>query len=96
LAAAEKAGPKAGSGNQHGGGGGGAYAKKVLTVTPGLSYSVTVGSGSTTTSRRRLMVFQTTVSPCKGGNSVPDNTTTGASGALSLNCSETPGGNGNQ
>jgi hypothetical protein len=84
-----KGGSKAGngSGNQYGGGGGGAYSKKVLTVTPGLSYSVTVGSGNTTTVLGGDSWFSDrAVFLAKGGKSVPDDTTTGASGALSSNC----------
>lgn len=87
-----------GAGVEYGGGGGGGYAKKVLTVTPGLSYSVTVGSGSTSTAAGGDSWFSNnTVILAKGGNSVPDNTTTGASGALSSACigdTVLSGGNG--
>jgi hypothetical protein len=41
------------SGNAAYGGGGGAYARSVLTVVPGNTYTVTVGNGSTSTSPRR-------------------------------------------
>ncbi len=64
-----------------GGGGGGAYAKKVITVIPGTTYSLSVGAGSTTTAAGGDTWFlNTTTVLAKGGNSVADNTATGAIG----------------
>jgi hypothetical protein len=87
-----------GSGVEYGGGGGGAYAKSVLPVISGQTYSLNVGSGSATTSAGRDSWFSNnTVILAKGGNSVLDDTTTGASGALSTACiggSTVSGGNG--
>jgi hypothetical protein len=69
-----------------------------LTVTPGLSYSVLVGSGSATNSAGGDSWFSDNTSIlAKGGNSVLDDTTIGASGASSSDCigdSVLSGGNG--
>ena len=81
-----------------GGGGGGAYAKKVITVTSGSSYTVTVGSGSTTNSPGGDSWFNTnTTILAKGGNSVDLNISTAATGGSSASCIGTvvySGGNG--
>jgi hypothetical protein len=94
-----KGGSKSGGGGvEYGGGGGGAYAIKAVAVTPGVSYTVTVGSGSISTAAGGDSWFSSnTVILAKGGNSVPDNTTTGASGALQSTCigdTVLSGGNG--
>ena len=71
------------SAGSSGGGGGGAYAKKTITVVSGTTYDLQVGSGSTatatTTASDSWFVNATTVL-AKGGNSVANNTLTGASG----------------
>ncbi len=65
------------------GGGGGAYARSVITVVPGTSYSYTVGAGATTTAAGGDTWFSTnTTILAKGGSSVADNATTGAAGGL--------------
>lgn len=64
-----------------GGGGGGAYAKKNITVTPGITYNLAVGSGSNSTSAGGDSWFiDNTTLLAKGGNSVADNSATSASG----------------
>jgi len=64
-----------------GGGGGGAYASSYLSVTPNQSYSVTVGAGSTSASAGGDSYFDNGSGlRAKGGNSVANNTTSGASG----------------
>lgn len=71
-----------------GGGGGGAYSKKVLTVVPSEVYTVTVGSGSSSTSPGGDSQFFKTSTPstiltrAKGGNSVANNSNSGANGGL--------------
>ncbi|MFV8378401.1 choice-of-anchor D domain-containing protein [Flavobacterium sp. LB3R33] len=84
-----KGGKKTTGNSAYGGGGGGAYAKKLITVTPGTTYTVSVGIGSitpTTTAASDSWFDNNTLILAKGGNSVLDNTTTGASGALFSNC----------
>ncbi|MBL7886596.1 MAG: hypothetical protein JNJ52_07605, partial [Flavobacterium sp.] len=44
-----KGGSRTFGNNGYGGGGGGAYARKVVTVIPGNTYTVNVGAGATTT-----------------------------------------------
>lgn len=64
-----------------GGGGGGAYSRKKITVTSGANYTVTVGTGSTSTSAGKDSWFSTsTTILAKGGNSVNNNITIGANG----------------
>lgn len=64
-----------------GGGGGGAYAKKVIATTPGTVFTVTVGTGATTTAAGGDSWFGSTATVlAKGGNSAADNSTTGANG----------------
>ena len=67
-----------------GGGGGGAYAKSILTVIPGNRYTIKVGTGSSSTSAGGdssfYLVLGTYLTLAKGGASVADNTTTGATG----------------
>ena len=62
-----------------GGGGGGGYSKSTVTVVPGNSYPYVVGAGSTTTSAGGNSSFNTTSVVAFGGNSVADNSGTGAS-----------------
>ena len=63
------------------GGGGGAYAKKFISVTPGNSYTVTVGGGSTTTAAGGDSWFSTSGTIlAKGGNSAAVNSNTSVSG----------------
>lgn len=65
-----------------GGGGGGAYAKKnALTVSPGTSYTVNVGSAGGDS------WFSTSATVlAKGGASVANNTTTGGAGGAAASC----------
>ena len=70
-----------------GGGGGAAYARKVITVTPGATYSVNVGAGSTSSSSGEDSWFiNNTTFLAKGGSSVATNTSAGASGGLASAC----------
>ncbi len=65
-----------------GGGGGGAYSKRLVTVVPGNTYTVTVGAGSSTNGQNggdSWFGSNTTVL-AKGGNSVGNNTSSGSSG----------------
>jgi hypothetical protein len=65
------------------GGGGGAYMKGILNVTPTNTYTVTVGTGSSTTTAGGDSWFSTnTTVIAKGGLSAADNTGTGAIGGL--------------
>jgi hypothetical protein len=67
-----------------GGGGGGAYAKKVITVIPGDSYTLNVGAGSSSTAAGGSSWFiNTTTLLAKGGGSVTDNNMPGANGGSS-------------
>ena len=84
-----KGGKKISGNGAYGGGGGGAYAKKLITVTPGTTYTVSVGIGSinqTTTAASDSWFDNTTLILAKGGHSVLDNTTSGASGGLFSDC----------
>jgi hypothetical protein len=70
-----------------GGGGGGGYARSTIVVTAGNTYTVTVGTGSTTAAAGgdSWFVNNTTIL-AKGGNSVPNNGSTGATGGSSGAC----------
>jgi len=77
-----------------GGGGGGGYSRSLLSVTSGTTYYVNVGSGSASgTTAGGDSWFSTTnvtggsLVRAKGGNSVADNTASGASGGTSANTS---------
>ncbi|UUV22264.1 DUF11 domain-containing protein [Paenimyroides aestuarii] len=78
-----------GSNTGFGGGGGGGYSRSRLTVNPGTTYYVNVGAGSTTTAAGGDSWFSTTnvtggsLVRAKGGNSVANNVTTGATGGAS-------------
>lgn len=64
-----------------GGGGGGGYSRKLITVVPGNNYTVNVGAGSTTTAAGGDSWFiNITTVLARGGNSVANNTATGATG----------------
>ncbi len=89
----------AGANSGYGGGGGGAYASSVLTVTPGTTYNLSVGSGSTSNSTpgEDTWFNTTSVLLAKGGGTVANNVTTGASGGLasaSIGTTKFSGGNG--
>jgi hypothetical protein len=77
-----RGGSRTSGNNGYGGGGGGAYAKKAVTVSAtNPAYTVTVGTGSTTTASGLDSWFSSTGTIiAKGGSSVPDNTSTGAAG----------------
>lgn len=71
----------------YGGGGGGAYARKIVTVVPNTSYSYTVGAGSSSTAAGGDSYFiNTSTVLAKGGNSVPNNSATGATGGAAGSC----------
>lgn len=86
------------NGNGGGGGGGGAYARSVLTVIPGNTYTVTVGAGSNGTGAGGDSWFSTsTTILAKGGGSCANNSSTGANGgsaAASIGDVRFSGGNG--
>ncbi len=70
-----------------GGGGGGAYARSIITVIPGNTYTVTVGSGalgSSSSAGGDSWFGTATTVMAKGGNSVSSNNTSGASGGSGL------------
>lgn len=81
-----------------GGGGGGAYVRSVMTVTPGTTYTVTVGAGSTSTAAGGDSWFgSNTTLLAKGGESVANNTTGGGNGgaaAASIGDFKRSGGDG--
>ncbi len=84
-----------------GGGGGGAYSRSIVTVTPGSSYTVNIGQGSSSTSAGGDTWFSPgTVSNAlalaKGGSSVNTSTQGGAGGAASGGVGDVKfdGGNG--
>ena len=81
-----------------GGGGGGAYVRSVLNVTPGTTYNLSVGAGSNGTQPGQDSWFGTaTTVLAKGGNSVANNSTSGASGgsvSASVGVTKYGGGNG--
>ncbi len=93
-----RGGARSGSAGGSGGGGGGAYSRKVITVTPSSTYTVTVGSGSTTNAPGGDSWFNTSGTIlAKGGNSVDLNIPTAAFGGASASCIGTvvySGGNG--
>ena len=80
------------------GGGGGAYSKGTISVTPGNSYTVVVGAGSTSTAAGGDSYFINTATLlAKGGGSVADNSNTAGSGgaaASGVGTTKYSGGNG--
>jgi hypothetical protein len=91
-----------GSGEAAGGGGGG-YSLQTLSVTPGQSLTIAVGNGSNSTSPGGDSWVSTTANVAnafvlaKGGNSVPINGTSGASGGAAssgIGTVKFSGGNG--
>ncbi|MBN3521453.1 hypothetical protein JYB62_15690, partial [Algoriphagus lutimaris] len=91
-------GTKSGSNGTVGGGGGGAYSSSVITVTPGQVINFNVGFGAlTTTNGEDTWFLSNTTLMAKGGNSVPLNSTFGASGgsaAAGYGSIKFSGGNG--
>ena len=83
-----------------GGGGGGAYARKVISVTPGQVLTIVVGAGATGTAAggdSEVLIGATLHVRAKGGNSVANNNSTGATGgsaATSIGDVTFAGGNG--
>jgi hypothetical protein len=79
----------------YGGGGGGGYSRKVVAVSPG-TYTVQVGVGANSTSAGGDSWFiNNTTILARGGNSVPNNTQTGATGgAVGIGDVTYSGGNG--
>ena len=87
------------SGDQNGetgGGGGGGYSLKRISVTPGQVIEYYVGFGSTTTSPGEDTWFGSDATVMsKGGNSVPNGSTTGATGGgIGIGDITFSGGNG--
>lgn len=80
------------------GGGGGAYSRSVISVTPGASYTVNVGAGSSSTSAGGDSWFGSSATVmAKGGQSVADNSNTPGNGGLasaSVGTFRYNGGNG--
>jgi len=95
-----KGGSRVTGGNgAYGGGGGGAYAKSVITVVPGTTYTVTVGAGSSSSASPGgdSWFINTTTILAKGGSSVANDSSTGATGGLasaSIGTFKYDGGNG--
>lgn len=80
-----RGGSRTSGSNAYGGGGGGAFSRHTLSVTPGETYTVTVGAGATSTAAGGdSWVSINTVGNAfvlaKGGNSVANNTVAGAAG----------------
>ncbi len=70
----------------YGGGGGGAYARRLVPVISGATYTVTVGTGSNDNAlpgNDSWFINNTTIL-AKGGGTVPNNTQTGALGGAGL------------
>ena len=91
-----KGGARSTSTGACGGGGGGGYSRSVIAVTPGSNHSVNVGLGATTTAAGGDSWFgSTSTIRAIGGNSVANNTTTGATGgALGVGDIRFSGGSG--
>lgn len=74
----------------YGGGGGGAYSRRVLAVSAGQVYTVAVGTGANSTAAgvdsELINPSSIVVVRAKGGNSVPNNTATGATGGAAASC----------
>lgn len=74
----------------YGGGGGGAYSRRVVTVTPGQVYTVSVGDGANSTADGQdselINPSSVVVVRAKGGGSVANNTTTGEIGGQAAAC----------
>lgn len=76
-----------------GGGGGGAYSRGLVSVTPGQTYYINVGAGSTTTSAGQSSWFNSANNVptsddfvlAVGGNSAPNNDNNGATGGSLTN-----------
>ncbi|MGX7666981.1 GEVED domain-containing protein [Flavobacterium pedocola] len=75
-------------GNAGAGGGGGAYARKVIAVTPGVTYNLFVGAGgtSTTTDGGDSYFNNATIFLAVGGKGPATNAATGGAGGLATNC----------
>jgi len=94
-----KGGSRVSSNGSAGGAGGGAYASSTFTVIPGATYTVTVGTGSTSNAMPGGDTWfnNNTTILAKGGNSVPSNSVSGATGGDLNDCIGTirrSGGNG--
>ena len=94
-----KGGTKSSGNSSYGGGGGGAYAQKTITVSGGTTYNLSVGAGSNnaTLPGGDSWVIDSSTLLAKGGRTVPNNGTAGATGGSSLSSIgdlTLPGGNG--
>ncbi|HLO52977.1 MAG TPA: Ig-like domain-containing protein [Saprospiraceae bacterium] len=97
-----RGGSRTSGSNAYGGGGGGAFSRHTLSVTPGQTYTVTVGAGATSTAAGGdSWVSINTVGNAfvlaKGGLSVANNTVAGAAGgsaASGIGSIKFSGGNG--
>ncbi|NJO70024.1 MAG: hypothetical protein HC830_12735, partial [Bacteroidetes bacterium] len=63
-----------------GGGGGGAYARSIVTVIPGNTYTIIVGTGGSNGNAGSVSSFNSTTVVAAGGSGVSDNTLSGATG----------------
>jgi hypothetical protein len=85
------------NGARGGGGGGGAYASSALSVTPGLIFPVTVGTGGAASTAGGNSSFNTTSIVAAGGSGGTNNSTTAGAGGTTANSTGTTkyaGGNG--
>jgi len=74
------------SNGRAGGGGGGAYSCSTLTVIPGNSYTITVGTGGSATNDGGPTVFHSNWVKADGGKGAALNSSTGGSAGLGSNC----------
>jgi hypothetical protein len=74
-----------GGNKQAGGGGGGAYARSVLSVEPGDTFTLFVGAGSTTSSPGQSSTFDNGAVEAVGGESVAENDANGGIGGQAIN-----------
>ena len=85
------------NGARGGGGGGGAYASSSVSVTPGTSYNVVVGSGGSASNKGGNSSFNSTSVVAAGGNGGTYNSSTAGSGGSTANSTgdiKYAGGNG--
>ncbi len=78
-----RGGSRTSGSGQYGGGGGGAYSRQVIAVTPGQAINYTVGAGSSGTGpggASGAILNGNVFVAAAGGNSVPNNGTSGATG----------------
>src|SRR5690554_3048190 len=87
-----RGGSRTSESDSYGGGGGGAYVSSIVNVTPLANYTVTVGLGSNNNANPggdswfSPNNLTNAIVLAKGGNSVPNNSTTGANGGYYADC----------